>query len=334
MSIFEKKKRILYVPPRGIGDLMFSLPLLHSLNSAYKNSEIEVAIPNRESLKQVLEMTGFAKPAEVYLPTPKDDPLAHQRYLASKARDHRAKESYEKLIYDKYFAGLEYDLVILPKRFKIRSLKPCEQVNREDILKKGLDYHTVHEVDGFLYFADVLNIPKKNSFELEFGKDKQVQTIRGRELILPQNYVVFNLGASSEERKWQPEKVCEVSDYLAGQGLTSVIVGTFADYPDALKLKETSYRINLVPKEGITLDLKNYARLASKAKVVIGTDSGLLHLADAVGTKTIGLYGPGDPSNCGPYHNLDRVISRYEGDRKVSNIATSEVINKIGELKR
>jgi heptosyltransferase-1 len=42
--------------------------------------------------------------------------------------------------------------------------------------------------------------------------------------------------------------------------------------------------------------------------VVIGGDTGPLHLAAALGTPVIGLYGPTNPARNGPYGQLQRVV--------------------------
>ena len=43
------------------------------------------------------------------------------------------------------------------------------------------------------------------------------------------------------------------------------------------------------------LSLGGLAALHARARLVVGVDSGALHLAAAVGTPTVALYGPGDP---------------------------------------
>ena len=47
------------------------------------------------------------------------------------------------------------------------------------------------------------------------------------------------------------------------------------------------------------------------AAVVVAGDTGPLHLAAAVGTPVVGIYGPSDPLRNGPWFADDRVVSRY-----------------------
>jgi heptosyltransferase I len=46
----------------------------------------------------------------------------------------------------------------------------------------------------------------------------------------------------------------------------------------------------------------------SLAKIVIGNDSGPLHVAAALGRPLVGLYGPTDPASVGPYGQMDHVL--------------------------
>src|SRR5207248_4742380 len=52
--------------------------------------------------------------------------------------------------------------------------------------------------------------------------------------------------------------------------------------------------------------------LARAAALVVSGDTGPLHLATAVGTPAVGLFGPTDPERNGPYATADIAISKYE----------------------
>jgi len=73
-------------------------------------------------------------------------------------------------------------------------------------------------------------------------------------------------------------------------------------------------------------NLRELAWLLQKAEVVIGGDTGPLHLADALGTKVIGLYGPTDPRRNGPYHQLQHCIDRFRSTKWMESISVEEVM--------
>ncbi|MBV8543596.1 MAG: hypothetical protein JO088_02525, partial [Acidobacteria bacterium] len=76
----------------------------------------------------------------------------------------------------------------------------------------------------------------------------------------------------------------------------------------------------------------NFRELASvlrHARLVIGADTGPLHLAAALGTPLIGLYGPTDPARNGPYGQLDRVLSTFSRTKSMDDIAVDDVMQLI-----
>ncbi len=63
----------------------------------------------------------------------------------------------------------------------------------------------------------------------------------------------------------------------------------------------------LAPETRSVLDL---AALLRRARLFVGADSGPLHLAAALGTRVVGLYGPKDPRTYGPYWANAHVVRK------------------------
>ena len=76
-------------------------------------------------------------------------------------------------------------------------------------------------------------------------------------------------------------------------------------------------------------NLRELAWILQKAEAVIGGDTGPLHLADALGTKLVGLYGPTDPRRNGPYHQPQHVIDRFRSTKSMESISVEEVMNTL-----
>lgn len=74
--------------------------------------------------------------------------------------------------------------------------------------------------------------------------------------------------------------------------------------------------------------LRELAFILCHARLVIGGDTGPLHLAAALGTPVVGLYGPTDPQRNGPWGQLERCISTFERDRTMASITVREVIEQ------
>ena len=73
-------------------------------------------------------------------------------------------------------------------------------------------------------------------------------------------------------------------------------------------------------------NLRELAFLLQQAKVVIGGDTGPLHLAAALGTNVVGLYGPTDPRRNGPYGQLDHCVNAYVTTKSMDSIRVEEVM--------
>jgi lipopolysaccharide heptosyltransferase I len=80
-------------------------------------------------------------------------------------------------------------------------------------------------------------------------------------------------------------------------------------------------------------NLRELAALLSDATLVVGGDTGPLHLAAALGTPVVGLYGPTDPRRNGPYGQIASTVDHYRsGDRRMSSIGVGEVIERMDEV--
>jgi lipopolysaccharide heptosyltransferase I len=76
-------------------------------------------------------------------------------------------------------------------------------------------------------------------------------------------------------------------------------------------------------------NLRELAWLLQNAELVIGGDTGPLHLAAALGTKVVGLYGPTDPRRNGPYGQLDHVVDEFVTTKLMESITVEAVMKAV-----
>lgn len=105
---------------------------------------------------------------------------------------------------------------------------------------------------------------------------------------------------------WDNKKFALVADRLAGQGCRVFFTGGPADKKVIgeiqAAMKENS--LNLAGKS----TLKTLAALYRKADLVISTDTGPMHIAAAMGTAVVALFGPTAPWRTGPYGDQHQVL--------------------------
>jgi ADP-heptose:LPS heptosyltransferase len=100
-------------------------------------------------------------------------------------------------------------------------------------------------------------------------------------------YVVVHPGASVPERRWPPERFAAVADELAARGLRIVLTGS-AGEEDTTSSVRRAMRALGVDLTGRT-DLGTLAALLADAKLLVSNDTGVMHVAEAVGTPLVAV---------------------------------------------
>jgi 3-deoxy-D-manno-octulosonic-acid transferase/heptosyltransferase-1 len=100
-------------------------------------------------------------------------------------------------------------------------------------------------------------------------------------------------------KQWTEEGFAEVAKGLLARGYRVVFSGAPQD-KGVLDLIEKHAGMPLERTDG-KLDLKGVAALFERADVVVSTDTGPMHIAVAVGTPVVALFGPTSPNRTGPH---------------------------------
>jgi heptosyltransferase-1 len=128
------------------------------------------------------------------------------------------------------------------------------------------------------------------------------------------NRVVLIPGAGRPGKQWPVERFAELAKRIGSDAL--VVWG-----PGEEELART-----IGAEVAPATNFRELAFVLKNAKLVIGADTGPLHLAAALGTPLIGLYGPTDPARNGPYGQLDRVVATFATTKSMDGIAVDEVL--------
>lgn len=128
--------------------------------------------------------------------------------------------------------------------------------------------------------------------------------------VLPnQEYVVINPGAGWDSKVWPAERYAAVAKELR---LPSVVVWAGdKERAWAQQIVADSERKAYLAPETSLLEL---IALCRQARLFIGSDTGPLHIAAAVGTPCVAMYGPTRPEVCGPYGSGHVVLQSAHDD--------------------
>jgi len=161
---------------------------------------------------------------------------------------------------------------------------------------------SLHAVDRYLLIARSLAAPMEplgpSSFPLP--ADPEIAT---RIAALAGNgegdVVLVNPSARWPTKQWSPESFAVVADELHRRGARVTLIGASGDEPIGEQVLRHMHTVplNLIGQT----TLKELIALLRMARVVVTNDSGPMHLAAAVGTPVVALFGPTDPAKTGPY---------------------------------
>jgi heptosyltransferase I len=113
-------------------------------------------------------------------------------------------------------------------------------------------------------------------------------------------------------RNWRAERYAAVADHAASRGWRVVLCGGRSrlerDTTDAILATMSATALDLVGRD----TLKQLPALLERADLVMTPDSGPLHIANAMGTKVLGLHAASNPARSGPYSDRRYCVDRYD----------------------
>lgn len=128
---------------------------------------------------------------------------------------------------------------------------------------------------------------------------------------LSQPCVLLSPGAGWGAKRWPAERYGVVARSLADAGYTVIINSGPAEDHLARAIVDSSYGAATI----LPLDMAGLIAVTRRAALVIAGDTGPLHLACALNTPVVGIFGPTDPARNGPFHCRSRVLRHPESVR-------------------
>jgi heptosyltransferase I len=128
-------------------------------------------------------------------------------------------------------------------------------------------------------------------------------------------FLVINPGGGWMSKCWAPDRYAQLISELEDEGDCAVLItGSRAEEPIIRGILEQARarQARYFPST-----LAEYIALVRRACLFVGGDTGPLHLAAAVGTPIVAIYGPTNPARNGPFASADIVVldPKGEGDR-------------------
>jgi len=171
-----------------------------------------------------------------------------------------------------------------------------------------------HVVDSFLEFPCFFGLGPVMSWQLPVSAPA-IDSVKSK-LHTDRKLFVINpcaVAKSKNWRNWTTEGYAAIADYVSDKHDMQVVL-TGGNSPlekdtseEIMRLCKNARPLNLVAQTSID----ELVAVLQLAEIVLAPDTGPVHIASALGTKTIGLYAATNPERAGPYNHRDYVVNKY-----------------------
>ncbi len=306
---------ILIVKLSAIGDVVHTLPSLKALRTLYPDAHITWIVEEASSdilyhhpdLDRVI--VSYRKRWIKDLKKFKNikSTFAEIRTIIKKIRDRR----YD-LVID--FHGLFKSALFVflsggKRKLGYDSMQELNGLFLTDKIYEDMQKHAVERYLDLIRYAGYDGPVLKASITIEPEDQRRVLTLLDKNHVdINEPFVTVSPVALWDTKLWNNEKFAHLCDRISSE-LKVAIILTGNRKEGRLTQIESLMEYPVV-NLGSSTTLRELAYLYSLSKLLITTDSGPMHIAAAVGTPTIALFGPTDPGRTGPYGNGHLIIRR------------------------
>jgi ADP-heptose:LPS heptosyltransferase len=293
-------KKILIVSVTGMGDSLWGTPGIRALKKFFPKAEIDLLV-NRP-WKSLFENNPHLNEIFEYHPQWYRQPFVGMRLL-----------------------GRHYDAIyIFHSNLNFRRMLPWLRSatiwSHQDgdwipeTHRVKIDVN-VHGIERRMIMLRKIGVkPDGGQMEIFFDQitldeSKQVLHAHG---FSPKKYIYLNLGASAEKKRWMVERFSELARRILNETPWNVMLGGGGPVDHNRSLAILSQLNSPRVSTACSHPLLVSADIISKARLMVTTDTGPMHIGFAVRTPVLGLFGASSPKSSGPYEipdHLCRVIT-------------------------
>jgi len=309
---------ILIVKTSAIGDVTHTLPALHAIRKKYPDAHItwlvEEAAADLIIGHKALDRVLVSK---------------RKRWLKDlKKGPRRGAALMEAYRFLKELRDTEYDLLIdFQSLLKSGILIALTRAKRKVGFDKGMehaehshiflnerippvdmDYHAILR-ELMLLEAIGIGDDREIVFDVPIAdedRDAVRRLLASQGIAGAKTLVAINPQATWETKQWKRGEFAALADRLLEKGYDVVFTGSGDDREEVRNI--ISRMRNRCGNLAGETSLKTLAALYEKADVVVSTDTGPMHIAAAVGTPVVALFGPTAPWRTGPFGDKHKVV--------------------------
>ena len=296
-ALLKNVKKIAILRSGALGDIIVTLPAIRAIKNTYPNSEI-VFLSRPWAKDFLLERTAIDRFVEVPI-------VKGIREEIDKEEDPEEITSFIKKMQDENFdVVMQFQGRGIAANPFIKKFNPGLTIGLvspdSEKLDRSIDYYYFqNETLRYLEVAALMGAatneiePKVKILEKDIKEAKRYLSI-----ITDKQFIVLHPFAVDIRRSWPLEKFVSLGEIFYERGYQVIFSGS-GDDKEVVDKAIIHSKYPLINSCG-KLSLGGLAGLLSLSALMVSSDTGPLHLARAVGVKTVGIYWAPNLINWGP----------------------------------
>ena len=304
MPNFAAPRSICLLRLSALGDVTHVLPLLHTLRSAWPEVAITWVIGKGEHRL----LAGL--PGVRFVEYDKQSGIAGMRALR---RD--LGQRFDVLLQLQVSARANLLSAFIPAGRRIGYDRSRSKDGHGLFINERIaDRPGIHVLDAIGSFAEPLGLQRKDvTWNLPVPDDAHAWA-RAQWDADGRRTLMISPCSSHALRNWRAERLAALAEHAAAQGWRVVLCGGRSalerETGDAIlaAMQARDGVLDLIGKD----TLKQLPALLARADLLVTPDSGPMHIANAMGTKVLGLHAASNPTRSGPYSDRRFCVDRYD----------------------
>lgn len=285
----DKMTRFWIRMPNWLGDVIMALPLLRALRKARPDAHLTLLIqPHFAELIERFEL------ADRIIPLPRKKTWGYLNYFKTLRHDYPDTHI---LFTNSARGDLEAKTIGAPQRFGLeRPSKPRKRLTHTWQMPSDLNESTLHQTRLWEKMF--------NHFGLQEQLDLTPFSVISKAQPIPFKIGLFCGSENSPEKRWPVAHWRALITQLIAAN-ASIHFALFGTSRDKALTQEIAlgFDSNQVSDEAGKTSLANLVDEIQSCQLIIGNDSGGIHIANALGRPLIGIFGPTNPVRTGPIFN-------------------------------
>lgn len=318
----KQKTRLWFRMPNWLGDVIMAIPLIQAIQKGRPDAEITLLI--QKSFIPLLNKLGIA---DKIIPLPEKN----WKYFFYFWKLRTEYPEAEFLFTNSERADFEAWLINAPQRFGMqRPGKRRPLLTHTWKMPETLDETQEHQTHVWAQCLHQFGLHDTSNFE-------PFKNLFNNTTASPRIGLICGT-ENNPEKRWPEEKWKELIESIFKKYPTHQIhlFGTAKDKAITNRIA-TGFHHNQVLDQAGTTNLVEFSEALTACSTVICNDTGGMHLANALGTPVIGIFGPTNPIRTGPIFAGKKIILQpfgcpKTGGKDITGVQVSQVIHALEEL--